>query len=104
MAEADLDVVIQQIAKAQNKALMEAAKKQHDQFVARAAAANGKEAKARFKLIAKSTMLRAAATAKRLRTSAENAADSYARAIKKALQAPGEETCQDEGSVTFHRR
>jgi hypothetical protein len=88
MAQADLDVVIRQIAKAQNKVLMEAAKKRHNQFMVRAAGAKGKEAKARFKLIAKSTMLHAAATAKRLRNSAENAADSYARAMKKALEAP----------------
>jgi len=88
MAQADLYVVIRQIAKAQNKVLMEAAKKRSDQFMIRAAGARDKEAKARFKLIAKSTMLHAAATAKRLRNSAENAADSYARAMKKALEAP----------------
>jgi hypothetical protein len=86
MAEADLDVVIRQIAKQQNKSLMVAAKKRHDQYMARSAKAKDKEAKARFKLIAKSTMLHAAATAKRLQNSAENAADSYARAIKKAAE------------------
>jgi hypothetical protein len=86
MAEADLDVVIRQIAKQQNKSLMAAAKKRHDQYMARSAKAKDKEAKARFKLIAKSTMLHAAATAKRLQNSAENAADSYARAIKKAAE------------------
>jgi hypothetical protein len=86
MAEADLDVVIRQIARQQNKSLMVAAKKRHDQYMARSAKAKDKEAKARFKLIAKSTMLHAAATAKRLQNSAENAADSYARAIKKAAE------------------
>jgi hypothetical protein len=86
MAEADLDVVIRQLAKQQNKSLMAAAKKRHDQYMARSAKAKDKEAKARFKLIAKSTMLHAAATAKRLQNSAENAADSYARAIKKAAE------------------
>jgi hypothetical protein len=86
MAEADLDVVIRQIAKQQNKSLMAAAKKRHDQYMARSAKAKDKEAKARFKLIAKSTMLHATATAKRLQNSAENAADSYARAIKKAAE------------------
>jgi len=40
-----------------------------------------------FKLMAKNTVLHAS-TAKRLRTSAESAADSYARTMKKALQAP----------------
>jgi orotidine-5'-phosphate decarboxylase len=88
MAEADLETVIRQTAKAQNKALMVAAKKRHGQLMAKAAAAKDKEAKARLKLIAKSTMEHATATAKRLRNSAENAADSYARAIKKALEAP----------------
>ncbi len=88
MAEADLEAVIRQTAKAQNKALMEAAKKRHGQLMAKAAAAKDKEAKARLKLMARSTMEHATATAKRLRNSAENAADSYARAMKKALEAP----------------
>jgi hypothetical protein len=87
MAEADVDVVIRQTAKAQAKAVMDAAKKRHGQFMAKAASVRDKEAKARFKLMAKSTMLNATATAKRLRNSAENAADSYARAMKKALEA-----------------
>jgi hypothetical protein len=86
MAEADLESVIRQTAKAQNKALMEAAKKRHGQLMAKAASA--KEAKARFKLMAKSTMEHATATAKRLRNSAENAADSFSRAMKKALEVP----------------
>ena len=87
MAEADLESVIRQTAKAQNKALMEAAKKKHGQLMAKAASAKDKEAKARFKLMARSTMEHATATAKRLRNSAENAADSYSRAMKKALEA-----------------
>jgi hypothetical protein len=88
MAEADLDVLIRQIGKAQSKSLMGAAKKRRDQYLARAAKAKDKEAKARFKLIAKSTMMHAAATAQRLQNSAENAADSYARAMKKAMEQP----------------
>jgi hypothetical protein len=88
MAEADLESVIRQTAKAQNKALMEAAKKRHGQLMAKAASAKDKEAKARFKLLARSTMEHATATAKRLRNSAENAADSYTRAIKKAMEVP----------------
>jgi hypothetical protein len=86
MAEAELDLVIRQSAKAQNKSLMGAAKKRRNQYLARAAKATNKDAKARFKLIAKNTMLHAAATAKRLQISAENAADSYARAMKKAME------------------
>jgi hypothetical protein len=84
MAEADLDVTIRQIAKAQYRSLIGAAR--HAELMARAAKAKDKHAKARLKLIAKSTMLNATATAKRLQTSAENAADSYARAMKKALE------------------
>jgi hypothetical protein len=86
MAEADLDVVIRAIAKKQNKSLMEAAKKRHGQYMARAAKVKDKETKERYRQIAKSTMLHAAAAAKRLQNSADNAADSYARAVKKAAE------------------
>jgi hypothetical protein len=84
MAEADLDAVIRQLAKTQNKSLMAAAKKRHGQYMAKAASAKDKEAKARFKLLAQSAMLHGTAAAKRLQNSADNAADSYARAIKNA--------------------
>jgi hypothetical protein len=84
MAEADLDVVIRQIAKTQNKSLMAAAKKRRDQIMARAAKAKTKEARDQFRIVAKSTMALGAAAAKRLQISAENTADSYARAIKNA--------------------
>ena len=86
MAEADLDVVIRQIAKAQNKGLMAAARKRHGHYMAKAAKAGDKEAKARFKLMAKSTMDHGLAAAKRLQNSADNTADSYARAIKNAAE------------------
>ena len=86
MAETDLDTVIRQLAKAQNKSLMAAAKKRHGQYIAKAASAKDKEAKARFKLLAQSAMLHGTAAAKRLQNSADNAADSYARAIKNAAE------------------
>jgi hypothetical protein len=86
MAEADLDAVIRQMAKTQNKGLMAAAKKRRDQYMARAAKAKDKETKERYKQIAKNTMLHAAAAARRLQNSADNAADSYARAMKKAAE------------------
>ena len=86
MAEADLDAIIRQLAKAQNKSLMAAAKKRHDQYMAKAASAKDKEAKARFKLLAQSAMLHGQAAAKRLQNSADNTADSYARAIKNAAE------------------
>jgi len=86
MAEADLDAVIRQLAKAQNKSLMGAAKKRSAQYLAKAASAKDKDAKARFKLLAKSTMDHGLAAAKRLQNSADNTADSYARAIKNAAE------------------
>ncbi len=86
MAEADLDVVIRQFAKAQNKGLMAAVKKRRDQIMARAAKAKDKESRDQLRLVAKSTMELGAAAAKRLQNSAENTADSYARAIRHAAE------------------
>jgi hypothetical protein len=86
MAEADLDVIIRQIAKAQTKSLLAATKKRRDQVMARAAKAKSREARDQLRSIAKSTMELGAAAAKRLQISAENTADSYARAIKNAEQ------------------
>ena len=88
MAEADLDAVIRQTARAQTKAVMAAAKKRQAVWVARAAKAKDKETTARFRFLAKSTILNATATTKRLQNSAENAADAYARAMKKAMEEP----------------
>ena len=86
MAEADLDAVIRQLAKAQNKSLVGAARKRQALYLAKAAKAKDKEAKARLKLMARSTMLHGLAAAKRLQNSADNTADSYARAIKNAAE------------------
>ena len=86
MAEADLDGVIRSIAKTQYKALMDAAKKRHSRLMDMAAKAKDKEAKAQYKQIAKDTLLLAGAAARRMQITAENAADSYARAVKKAAQ------------------
>ena len=86
MAEADLDVVIRQIARAQSKSLMAAVKKRRDQIMARAAKAKDKESRDQFRLIARSTMELGTAAAKRLQNSAENTADSYARAIRNAAE------------------
>ena len=86
MAEAELDVVIRQIAKAQNKTLMAAVKKRRDQIMARAAKAKDKQGRDQLRLVAKSTMELGAAAAKRLQNSAENAADSYLRAIRGAAE------------------
>ena len=88
MAEPDLDVVIRRNAKEQHRVLMDAAKKRRDHFLALAAKAGVKAVRDRHKQAAKDTMLHGAAIAKRLQMSAENAADSYARSIKKAAEQP----------------
>ena len=87
MADADLDVVIRLLAKQQNKGLMAAAKGRRDRYLSLAAKAKDKEAKERYKQIAKNTMLQGAAAAKRLQISADNAADSYARSMRNAAEA-----------------
>jgi hypothetical protein len=86
MADPDLDVIIRQIAKLQNKTLTAAIKKRRDQIMARAAKARDKQARDQLRLIARSTMELGAAAAKRLQNSAEIAADSYARAIRHAVE------------------
>jgi hypothetical protein len=86
MAEADLDVVIRQLAKVQNRSLMAAVKKRRDQIMARAAKAKDKAARDQLRLVAKSTMELGTSAAKRLQNSAEIAADAYARAIRYAAE------------------
>ena len=86
MAGADLDSVIRSIAKNQHKVLMDAARKQQGRLMSLAAKAKDKAAKARYKQTAKTTLLLAGAAARRLQITAENAADSYARAMKNALE------------------
>ncbi len=87
MAEADLDVVIRQLAKSQTKSLTVAVKKRRDAFLALAAKTADKDKKARFKQLAKDAMLYGTAAARRLQTSADNAADSYARSMRNAAEA-----------------
>jgi hypothetical protein len=87
MADADLDVVIRHLAKQQNKALMAAAKSRRDRYIALAAKAKNKETREKYKLIAKNTMAQGVAAARRLQTSADNAADSYARSMRNAAEA-----------------
>jgi hypothetical protein len=88
LAEADLDVVIRSITRQPNKILMAAAKKRHDRFMAMAAKAKDKETRERYKQVAKNTVLHATAAARRLQLTAQNAADSYARSMKKAAEQP----------------
>jgi siderophore synthetase component len=86
MAETDLDAVIRGIGKTQHKALMAEAKKRHARLAGLAAKAKTKEGKVRLKQTAKDMLLLASAAARRLQITAENAADSYARAMKNALE------------------
>ena len=87
MAEADLDVVIRLLAKRQNKDLMSAAKGRRYRFNGLAAKAKSREAREKYRQIARETMLQGAAAARRLQISADNAADSYARSMRQAAEA-----------------
>jgi hypothetical protein len=86
MAEADLDVVIRSIGKKQHKTLMDAARKRHARLTGLAAKAKDKTTKDRITKTAKAALLIASAAARRLRIAADNAADSYARSMKKAIE------------------
>jgi hypothetical protein len=74
------------VAKKQIKVLVDAAKKRHGRLMGQAAKAKDKDAKARFKDLAKNTVMLAAAAARRLEVTADNAADSYMRAIKRVIE------------------
>jgi hypothetical protein len=86
MADADLDIVIRQLAKQQNKGLMAAAKSRRDRYIGLAAKAKNKETRDKYRQIAKEIMLQGAAAARRLQISADNAADSYARSMRNAAE------------------
>jgi hypothetical protein len=88
MADADLDVVIRQLARQLHTGLMSRAKERRDRFNGLAAKSKGKETGDRFKMMAKATMEQATAAAKRLQMSADNVADSYARAMRIAASTP----------------
>ena len=87
MADADLDAVIRQLAKKQNRELMTAAKNRRDRFAGLAAKAKDKAARDTYREIAKDIMLQGAAAARRLQMSADNVADSYARSLRQAAEA-----------------
>jgi hypothetical protein len=111
MAEADLDGVIRSVAKKQIKVLVVAARKRHGRLMGQAAKAKDKDAKARFKDLAKNTLELAAAAARRLEITADNAADSYMRSIKRiieeqaaakaaSVQAAGEKAAKEKAAKT----
>lgn len=87
MADADLDVVIRQLARQLHGGLMARAKERRDKFSALAAKAKGKDVRDRYKEMAKATMEQATAAARRLQMSADNVADSYARSMRLAAAA-----------------
>jgi hypothetical protein len=87
MADADLDAVIRQLAKQQNKTILAAAKKRRDRFNGMAVKAKDKDAKDRYKMLAREVIEQANAAARRLLLSADNAADSYARSMRQAAAA-----------------
>jgi hypothetical protein len=88
MADADLDVVIRQLARQLQTGLMTRAKERRDRFSGLAAKAKSKETGDRFKMLAKATLEQASAAAKRLQMSADNVADSYARAMRIVASTP----------------
>jgi hypothetical protein len=87
MADADLDVIIRQLAKQQHKALTAAVKKQRDRYASLVSKAKDAETKQRYRLLAKDALEIGTATVKRLQMSADNAAYSYARSIRQAVEA-----------------
>ncbi|HEX7883442.1 MAG TPA: hypothetical protein VF499_11965 [Afipia sp.] len=87
MADADLDALIRQLAKQQNKALTAAVKKQRDRHAALAAKAKDAQTKQSHRQLAKDILEIGTATVKRLQMSADNAAYSYARSIRQAVEA-----------------
>ncbi len=86
MAAADLDTVIRSMAKQQIRTLTAAARKRHGRLMGQAAKAKDKDAKARFKDLAGNTLELAAAAARRLEITADNAADSYMRSMKRVIE------------------
>jgi hypothetical protein len=84
MANADLDATIRQLAKQQHKALTGAVNAQRDRYLALAAKSKDAASKRRYKQLAKDALDLGTATVKRLQMSADNAAYSYARAIRQA--------------------
>ena len=87
MADADLDAIIRQLAKQQHKTLTAAVKKRRDRYAALAAKAKDAETKKHYRQLAKDALEIGTATVKRLQMSADNAAYSYARSIKQAVEA-----------------
>ena len=87
MAGADLDTLIRKLAKQQHKSLMAAAKAGRNHYLALAGKAKDAASKQRYRQMAKHAPEEGTVAAKRLQISADNAADSYARAMRRAAEA-----------------
>jgi hypothetical protein len=87
MAGSDLDAIIRQLAKQQHKSLTAAVKAGRDRYLALAGKAKDAAAKQRYRQMARHAMEEGTVAARRLQMSADNAADSYARAMRKATEA-----------------
>jgi hypothetical protein len=88
MADVDLDGAIRKLARQQHATLTAAVKARRRHFEALAAKAKTPDAKVRFKQLAKDAVEHGTAALRRLQMSADNAADSYARAMRKAMEVP----------------
>lgn len=86
MVGTDLDGIIRKLAKQQHKSLTAAVKAGRDRYLALAGKAKDTAAKQRYRQMAKYAMEEGTAAARRLQMSADNAADSYARAMRKAAE------------------
>ena len=86
MADADLDVIIRQHVKQQHKSLTAAVKARRDRYLGLAGKAKDAAGKQRFRQLAKIALEEGTAAAKRLQMSADNAADSYACAMRRAAE------------------
>ena len=86
MAEADLDTLIRSIARKQIRTLTAAAKQRRGRLIGMVARTKDRDAKARYRQLAKATLEQASAAARRLQMSAENTADAYTRAMARAAE------------------
>jgi hypothetical protein len=87
MAGTDLDAIIRKLAKQQHNSLTAAVKAGRDRYLALAGKSKDAAAKQRYRQMAKHAMEQGTTAVRRLQMSADNAADSYARAMRKAAEA-----------------
>ena len=99
MAGADIDVVIRQTAKQQNKTILAAIKTRRDHFNGLAAKAKDAGAKERYKQAARDVTEQGTAAARRLQISADNAADSFARSMRMAAEISAAKAVADAAKV-----